>query len=75
MAMSREERHKLLQFMHNVTSLLDVKMPNTTYSDMERVNWSMGEEFEGTPYENQVNLQRTFFIIEALEFFRTEAIR
>lgn len=64
--MSKEERRALLQFMRLVLNRLHPNVDEYPIEQMKLVEWSQGEEFEGTEFEDSGNLMHAYYMLQSI---------
>lgn len=67
-----EERQALLQFMRLVLNHLHANLNEYPIQHMKQVEWSFGEEFEGTQYQDAHHLIEAYYMNEAIEKLANE---
>ena len=65
--MTREEREAVAQFMRLVLFQFHPEVWDYGIGEMRNVEFSKGDGFEGTSYENNTHLQQAYYMIQAIE--------
>ena len=65
--MSPREKEKIKQFMTLVLWQLHPEYKDYPLKEMGKVEWSNGEEFEGTEYENNTPLLQAYYMNQVIE--------
>lgn len=65
--MSKEEKEKIKQFMRLVLWQLHPEYKDYPLAQMKEVEWSKGEAFEGTEYENSTYLLQAYYMNQIIE--------